>query len=602
MSDARYQSVKFGEWMRDSALLNYNRRYNYNSWLGVLAPYEFWFTQSMYKWALHSIDRPAMLSSYMKIQQFLETAYRPEEGLPQRLRGSLRIPTPFLPDWLGKNIFIDPMRTALPFKQFAFPFEEFISQQYQNEGAAQRALEGLVNDGKITEEEYAEAISTQSGPVWERGVVLARQFDTEGRLNGFDFASMIVSPHAPLMWAYNVARGQQEDIGPFLPITRSIRGATALLGIGPPGGFNPEAGIRTALGLPAFDAWDDYRVDRMLSNMSATGEITVEDALQAMIDRSGPAFDEALRKAGIEFGIGAMGSAIGMPTKAFPEGEEFLRDLKDDYEGAWAEYEAGDLGALNRFYDRNPEYETRLALWDTPEERLRNFVKDEIWSWWNDAPQVHKDQAKEHLGPLFRDAFLDKDTRSYDSIPLEAMQLWLKIIGGEDPPGEMVHFTETLTPAEDVNAVQAFYDIRENVFRYNELFPDMWGEYLKLDTKARREYKRTHPLFQQYLDYRDDFMLRNPSIAPYIEDDPKFRPTFASEAALQQALAGEPNFTLQEWEQILGRSMLNIVFDTFEGDILPLSAQESLDETAQQLGLSGAEDIFARIDSLQAVP
>ena len=603
MSDARYQSVKFGEWMRDSALLNYNRRYNYNTFLGVLAPYEFWFTQSVYKWALHSIDRPAMLSSYLKIQQFLDTAYRPEEGLPSRLRGSIRIPTPFLDDWLGNDIFIDPMRTALPFQQFAFPFEELLNQGYRDEGAATRALESLVNDGKITEEEYAETLSTKSGPLWDRAVMLARQWDTEGRLNGFDFAAMLTQPHAPLMWAYNALKGDKEDIQPFLPITRSIRGATALLGIPfpntpltPPGGLNIESGIRQAIGLPAFDKWDDYRIDRMLSNMTAQGEINVEEALRAMIEREGPAFIEAQRKAGIEFGIGAMGSTLGMPIKAYPEGEEFLRDLRGEYEGAWQEYEGGDLKALTRFYERHPEYETRLALFKTPEERLRNFITGEIWDWWNDAPKVHKDEVKQHLGPLFRDAFLDKDTRSIDAIPLEAMQVWLKIIGG-DPPGQ-VHFTETLTPLEfapreDAQRVQVFYDTRDQVFRYGELFPEFWNTYFNLDTQGRRQYRRENQLFSQYLNFRDDFMLRNPSIAPYIEDDPSFRPKFRSERELTQAYGLEPNFTRMEWQTLFGGPLTNLVDDLlFDGEGLPTVGKNVLERIADDIGLADADEII----------
>jgi hypothetical protein len=56
MADSNYQATRFGAYTADSALLNYNRRFNYNTWLGTLFPYEFWTTQSIFKWALHSID------------------------------------------------------------------------------------------------------------------------------------------------------------------------------------------------------------------------------------------------------------------------------------------------------------------------------------------------------------------------------------------------------------------------------------------------------------------------------------------------------------------------------------------------------------------
>jgi len=493
MSDARYQSIRFGEFMRDSALLNYNRRFNYNTWLGTLMPYEFWMTQSIWKWAVHSIDRPAMLTTYLRMQKLLETGFRPEAGLPSRLRGSIRIPMPFMPDWMNKELFIDPLRSALPFKTFAYPFEQAQQQEMGDIGSAQRVLGELMNDGQISEQDYNEALQSQSGPIWERAISLARQDDTEGRYNTFDLLSMLTSPHAPLLWAYNSLRGEKERTMPFMPITRSIKGLTALLGIGPAGGMNPEAAIRQHFGLPAFDQWDDYRIDRMLSNMAADGAITVDDALRAMINREGDAFIEAERRAGIEFGWGAMGSLIGIPAKAYPEGEEHLRQLKDDYQQAWTNYEGGDLDALNEFYDAHPEYETRLALFKTPQERLTRFVIDEIWDRYNEMPNLHKQEVREHLGELFQMAFLNKETRSYDSIPPEILQTWLKIIGG-DPPGQ-VQYTETLTPMEFTDPevawrLQAFFDTREEYFDYNNTLWPIQRDYFRLEEGAARRVYR----------------------------------------------------------------------------------------------------------------
>jgi hypothetical protein len=339
LSDDRYQATRFGEWMRDSALLNYNRRHNYNTWLGVLAPYEFWFTQSAWKWALHSLDRPAMASTYFKMEKFLRTAFRPDRGRPSRLEGNIRIKLPFLPEWMG-DAFIDPMRQMLPFKQFTYPWERYQQQQQGIEYDAERVLRELVNDEEISQEDYDEALLNRNGPVWDRAISLAQQDESDEKLNTFDFMSMFAQPHAPLMWAYNAARGKPEEIGPFLPITRSVRGVTAALGIGPNGGVNIEGAIRRELGLPEFDQWDDYRIERMATNMAAMGEITTEEALRAMMDHSGPVWEEATRKAGKEWGWGALGSTLGVPVKFYPEGERRLRTQRDAYERAWADYEA----------------------------------------------------------------------------------------------------------------------------------------------------------------------------------------------------------------------------------------------------------------------
>ena len=579
LADAKYQASRFGAYGRDSALLNYNRRFNYNTFLGNLFPYEFWFTQSIFKWAIHTIDRPAMASTFLRMQKFLHTAFRPEGGLPSRLRGTVRIPIPFMPDWMGDDIFIDPMRTALPFQNFARPFEELSRQQDRDTWATQRVLEEMMADGMIDEQGYSEAISTQAGPAWERAMVLARQDDTEQRTSGFELMSMLTSPHAPIMWAYNALRGEPEKIGPFLPITRTIKGVTAMLGIGPAGGLNIEGAIRRELGLPAFDQWDDYRIDRMLSNMAAEGEITVDDALRAMIERTGPAFEEGERKAGIEYGIGALGSSIGLPMKSYPAGEEHLRQLKDEYEAAWGRYEQGDLDALNEFYDQYPEYETRLALFKTPQERLSRFVIDEIWSRYNEMPNLHKREVSEHLGELFQMAFLNKETRSYDSIPLEIMQVWLKIIGG-DPPGQ-VQFTETLTPMEFTDPevawrLQAFYDTREEYFDYNSTLWPIQRDYFKLEEgDARRTYRQKYPELERYWDWRRDFMQRNPQLAPYIEDDPKKQPKFPSEEAMR---AAQLQLQPAEWYSYLGPNLYGLLMDYQMGEPLPEVAQDLLDK------------------------
>lgn len=599
LADAKYMAGRFGAYGRDSALLNYNRRFNYNTFLANFFPYEFWFTQSIFKWAIHTIDRPAMASTFFKMQKFLHTAFRPEGGFPSRLRGMIRIPIPFMPDWMGDDIFVDPMRTALPFQNFARPFEELSRQQDRDMWATQRVLEEMMADGMIDEQGYTEALNTQEGPVWERAMALARQDDTEQRTSGFELMSMLTSPHAPIMWAYNALRGQPEKIGPFLPITRSIKGITAMLGIGPAGGLNIEGAIRRELGLPAFDQWDDYRVDRMLTSMAADGAISVDESLRAMIERTGLAFEEATRRAGIEYGVGALGSTIGLPVKAYPEGEEHLRELKDEYQAAWAEYEQGDLDALNRFYEKWPEYEARLALFKTPQERLSRFLIDEIWDKYNEMPIVHKREVTEHLGELFEMAFLNRETRSYDSIPPEMLQVWLKIIGG-DPPGE-VHYTETLTPMEFAppelaHRMDVFYDTREEYFDYYETLWPLQSTFFKLEGAARPAFKREHPELQRYWDWRKDFMYRNPDLAIYLEDDPDRIPKYPSAAEYEELREAQPTFVWAEWYMALGPPLFRLVEDMLAAG-MPLgeAAEDMLEEKAIVLGIT-LEELLGRLN------
>lgn len=589
LSDDRHMATQYGAWMRDSGLLNYNRRKNYNTFLGVFFPYEFWMTQSAWKWLVHSVDRPAMISSYFKMEKFMRTAFRPERGRPSRLEGNVRVKMPLLPEWMGEDIFIDPLRTMLPFKQFLYPFERYEQEQQNHNYAVERVLREMVNDGDMNQNDYEAALMSRQGPDWDRAVSLARLDDTEARLNPFDFMSMMTAPHAPLMWAYNAARGKPEEIGPFLPITRSIKGVTALLGIGPNGGVNIEGAIRRELGLPEFDQWDDYRIDRMLTNMAAMGEITTEEALRAMIDRSGPVFEEGERKSGLAYGLQAMGSTLGMPIKAYPEGEERLREARDRYEQAWADYErTGEYDqTIGRFKEENPGYEARLALWKSPEERLRTFLKDEIWDAYNDLPELNRYEIKEQLGNLFTEVFLPNDRESIQSIPLDTLGVWLRYMGG-DAPGQLSEATplpfEKLTDPNTAHRMDAFYNTRTNTFQYYEPggVRELTNKYFMLEKDARKEYLRHNPLLKQYWDWRKDFMLRNPDLAPYIEDDPDKRPLYEDIRQLEAALAAQPSYSPQEWQNILGVPLFNLIL--MEGP-LPSVAQERLERIANELGV-----------------
>jgi hypothetical protein len=339
MGDARYASTRFAEFGRDAALLNYNRRYNFNTWLGTIMPFEFWTTHSMMKWALHSIDRPAMLTSYLRMQKMLLASGAPGQALPSRLKGQFRIPLPWLPDWMGDHIFFDPIRAVLPFENFTYGYENEMQRRTQLEGKTMFILNDMAENGEIDQAEADGAIEARSGDLWARAEQMAMDDNKELRFNLWDTASMLSAPHAPLDWAVKVGQGRKEDIGPFTPASRTIRGVMGLMGVDwdrhP---MNLEGRVRKELGLPAFNKWDEYNVDRMLSNMTALGEITKDQALRAMIDREGEAYDMAVEKSGKEFGIGALGSTFGIPAKAYPEGEFLQRSLADDYQDAWRRY------------------------------------------------------------------------------------------------------------------------------------------------------------------------------------------------------------------------------------------------------------------------
>jgi len=293
---------------------------------------------------------------------------------------------------------------------------------------------------------------------------------------------------------------------------------------------------------------------------------------------------------------------MGMPAKAYPEGEWLQRELNDDFGRAMEEYNNGNVAVLANFYRLHPEFETRQALWDDPETRLRKFMVDDFWNIWNDLPKIHKDQLKEQLGTEFVDKLLQADRGDVEyskdlanSVSLDSMQIWLKLMGG-DPPGSLNSETPPieLAPPEFAWRAEAFYNTR------NAFFPDWYdtqGAFFDLPekSKARKDYLSKHPELIRFWDWRDDWFHRNPDVVPYLDDSYEFQ--YTSKAQEKQYEQAQPAFTWDEWQAFLPQPVPNLVLDYFyNGDDLPPTAQAQLESLAEQLGIT-YEDMLSRIET-----
>jgi hypothetical protein len=641
-SSTRYQAMKFGEWRRDSALLNYNRRTNFDNYLGHVAPFVFWSTSSMFQWAVESIDRPAMFTNFLRSKKFLATAGLERDGMASRTKGKIRVDLPFAPDWMGEQ-FIDPMRLALPFDNWAAPFEQFQKDQEGAAGRTERVLEQLLAEGKIDQDEFDQAVNERSGSTWDYAEAMMQQNDQSDRYDAWDFGTAMASPHAPIMWAYNAAFGDKKDIGPFSPLSRIMRNAATMMGVEDWNNskWNLEAKIRRQMGLPAYDKWDDYRIDRSLSNLAGDGSFTPDEVKEGMavsaLVQSGKmtpeqakeqseAYREAVKRSyqeqtggGAAFALGLLGISV----TSVPQGENNLRTLQDDFGNAYAKYKAAndsleaflddhrdmseeeaaalwekqnprlakDGDALTQFFDDHPEYETRLGLFDKSEEKFQKFMVDQVWSAFNQLPKVNQDEVREHLGPEFQDAFMNKATRDYGSIPAETMAVWLKMMN-VDPLGGLtadqrmlvnLYGKVEMTDPETANRVQVFYDTRKGTY------PDFYkqqGKYYELPKNERKSFLRQNPELQQYFTFRRNFMRDNPDLVPYLTDDEK-----AIEKAKSQTRNPEVAIpTAQEIRVNLDPDTQELLYGYFtSGEQLPPVVLRELEYVGAQQGLSGQQ-------------
>jgi hypothetical protein len=608
--ETRFAAMRIGEATRDASLLNYSRTYNWDNWLGIGMPFHFWYTHSIMNWALATIDRPWIIANYLKTKLFFENVMGENQGFPQRLKGHVKIDAPFAPAEAG-DIWVNPFRMiGLPFEQFTQPFERWQQSTVNVEQRTLRKLDEMLKDGSITAAEQRQALTDRKGPIWEWASSVVKEEDESLRFDLMDFMNLSISPHLPISMAWNIARGTPEELAP-LPHTRSLKHIATLLGIEPGVYDNVWGNVRKAMGLPAFDQYDNYRTRREVSNMLGEGAVvngrpvTKDEVLLAMATQSGPLWEEAINRSARVEAFRYASRFFGIPANPYPPGEEHLRSLYDEFFDSMKLRDQGDDRAMGRFFEAHPEFEARLALWKEPEEQLKQFLIDQIWNWWWDAPRLHRDEAIQQLGPLFERGFANEDTRAPEAISTDVLTAWVHLLGGE-APGKLsispdivpVQFTDEVT----ARRLQTFYDARNETFLYSEQVYPLWDHYFKLEEgDARRAYWDKHPILELYVDWRRDFMLRNPDLIPYIEDDPEKQPKFASEAALVAAEQKQPAFRWWEWQAVLGPPTYNLVTDYLHGEDLPLVARNRLDAAAEQYGLADWQEVVERVaESLKA--
>lgn len=342
-NDAKLAAMRMANADRDFALLNYSHRYNFDHYLSLVYPFAFWQNAMMKNMAVRYMEQPGLFAAYSRYKQMLNEA-EDDPTFPDRLRGMLRVSLPGAPEWMGDQ-FIDPLGRALPFNQMMYPLQ---AQQWAKEG--EQGLGGM-----------AEIIGSKS--------------------------PLLTIP-------MNLATGQGKEVGTILPLTRQVKGLTAMAREKfpqlekqiPAGGLNIEKDViplRQGLQkidptVPDVDQWDEYRINRMLSDMTSNGEITPAEAKQAMAARSGPIWDRAVQKTGMEMGIGSLpGVAGAMTIKTYPTGEELAKQEDkrlDDLVLRVASEAAG-----------RPVTNTTDA-WAIINEKGLDDKGTEIWQWRQDHP------------------------------------------------------------------------------------------------------------------------------------------------------------------------------------------------------------------------
>ena len=377
MDLAQYTTARLALADRDFAILDYLDRTILDVFLGLGIPYEYWAVHNIWNWLLYIVDHPRVMSWLNRYQAVMEAQLEKDPLVPRRLKGWFPIGIQgmykFLTDqaWSADTeLYFAPMRILFPLETMPMWGKTYLPDNYMD----------------ITR-----------GREW---VFINNMWSTSPIL----FDSVALLANAVLPWAEEhqptLARYIKRYIPPmamktgtaYWSATRGIRGLSILgesilkrMGIDvPPEGLNPEGTIHDWLGLGRIQPTETYWRYQWIANLLGSGEITEEEAIQALREQKGRAWDLAVRRAAEQVAIpSAIRWGTYMPFKIYPSEERILRGQGQIYKKYYERYEQGDRDALKEFYEIYPEYRFRqlaFRYWDV----AKGEISEEEWQEWVD--------------------------------------------------------------------------------------------------------------------------------------------------------------------------------------------------------------------------
>uniref|UniRef100_A0A6M3J4T5 Large polyvalent protein associated domain-containing protein n=1 Tax=viral metagenome TaxID=1070528 RepID=A0A6M3J4T5_9ZZZZ len=362
-----------GQQLTDFSLLNYGHVNDIDMFLKMIFPWEFWTTRSLYNWGVRAVERPWFLAGF---QDLRESIYNTEnEMLPSRLRDKIKVNIPFIDKMLPHvgSMFADPIKVF-------FPVADWMDA-YVNKQAEETAGGQLVN--------------------------FANQFG--------------VSP-SPIIQYFLAASGQLGEFAKQFPV-----------GYTPPEellqvmtSFLQPYGVKFREN-PVYD----YYIRRELSSMAAEGKYEPKALEQVMVDKKGAIYDEAVKRANEQWQLSrGMGILTGFPLYALATGEEKQYATSKDFQEAYKKYIAGDVSALDNFYDAHPEYRVKQMSYIAEPEEMKATYKFQTSL--DDAKQKEAANERDFMESRISYAKWQQERGKIAQSQAKAFEDYYKVIKRED--------------------------------------------------------------------------------------------------------------------------------------------------------------------------
>lgn len=500
-ADTNMGAIRYGEGKADFALLNYGRQTNMDNLTNVALPYQFWYSRSIFNWALRAIEKPSINANYYRLMNFTNAQTSDRDGFPLRLKGKIGMHLPFLPDGM-QDVYIDPYRQIFPFLNIARPWTDFLTAQNRENKKAQTILQDMVDNGDLTQPEADTAIQTMQGDNWSKALAQARNDLDSDTGNPLDFAQTISGFSLPVSMAVNLASGRTDRIG-MLPATRILKNITAAAG------YNNYKGVDLSF---YGDPYEENRISTTLANMVANREITEDEFNIAMIDREGKAYTLATQK--VSYMNMAKSLIPGMGFDFYPEGEQKARAMDTTYKSeVIPAFEKGDTEAKRNFFDANPGLSARYASFKDPEVMTKSYLEFAASGAYFDMPKLYQDQVKEQLGPAFEDWINSKSPRP--TMPNSTLAGWAQAMGKIMPKSiDAANTPLRFAQPEIAKKVQDYYDLQAKLFPWAK---EAWNEYYTYpENSPQRKAMTDSKQFQQMFAWSDAYKANHADIIPWV--------------------------------------------------------------------------------------
>ena len=222
-----------------------------------------------------------------------------------------------------------------------------------------------------------------------------------------------------------------------------------------------------------------------------------------------------------------LGSALGGLAASlaggvvYPEGEKTLREMKALRDQAYIDEANGVKGAVSDWYDKYGEiYALRTATYiSDPEDLLKFTLYQHISNIYYGEPYERQVDLANQLGPEFKAAMINKDTRNYKAVPVETLARWNAQLGGKNPNiGSIdVKGVEKVMRLSDqvVDAVQYYNDYKDQKYPGIDTIQNI---YYSLPVDQRKGFLNAMPELSDYWEWNRQYKEAHPEVKKWLDN------------------------------------------------------------------------------------